>query len=92
MKLQIAKKIIAAIGTDRQTAYTGGQVHRAFQRTERTKSVREAHDFFDATMRFLGPGGRAEVIKSWSPSEAFALLMRSDDWRGDPLALVKELR
>ena len=79
MKLRIAKKILAAVGTARETAYTGGQIHRAWARVERTKEQRAANVFFRCLMLSLGVKGRAAVLAKHAPGMAFELL-----WQGHP--------
>lgn len=45
MKLRIARKIIKAVGTSREPAYTQHQIGRAFARIDRTASERESRRF-----------------------------------------------
>ena len=77
VKLRIAKKILAAVGTARETAYTGGQLHRAWQRVERTKEQRAANEYWHYIMREIGVKGRAAVLAKHAPGMAFQLLMRT---------------
>lgn len=78
MKLRIAKKICKSMAGEskNKSHYSLDQKEQAVNRTERTKSSREANEYWHALMRSLGPEGRADVVKSWSPGDAFKLLMR----------------
>jgi hypothetical protein len=89
MKLRIAVKITAAIGTDRESAYTGAQKWKAMNRVDRTRSSREAEAGWNGLMRWLGPVGRAKVLAgTGAPAKAIDLLMRTPEaeWKGDPAA------
>lgn len=90
MKLRLANKIMNAVGTTRQSAYTEGQIRRANARYSRTRSSREAEAFWNATMRAIGVEGRAQIVASWDPARALEILMEHDEseWAGDPAALV----
>jgi hypothetical protein len=80
MKLRTAKKIMTAVGTPRETAYTDDQIGRAVDRYERTRSAREANRFWFAFLDDIGVSGRAEVLAgSGAPGMAFDLLMRTSE-------------
>ncbi len=82
MKLRIALKIYKAIGTPRDTAYTGWQKWTAIRRVERCKSDRLNNLYWNGLMRNMGPSGRAQVLPA---SMGFGLLMRTpiEQWRGE---------
>ena len=52
MKLRIARKICKAVGSGSER-YHPAQLHRALQRTERTKSEKENAAFFDDVINLL---------------------------------------
>jgi hypothetical protein len=92
MRLRTALKICKAVGTPRESAYSDGKINSALRRCERTRSYRESSAFWDSLMKFLGPGGRAELAVRWGqPGKALDILMRhpESEWRGDPSALQK---
>lgn len=83
MKLRIAKKIVKAVGTPRESAYSGKQLTQALNRMERTKSYRADRDFFFEVCRMLGPVGRAKVLAgSGAPGMALDVLMGTpeEEW------------
>jgi len=87
MKLRIARKLVKAVGTSREQAYSPAQLERALNRVERTRDSRESNRFWHALMLELGPVGRAKVLAgSGAPGMAFDLLMRTpcDEWAGEP--------
>ena len=88
MKYRIAKKIWNAIGTVREAAYTTGQKNRAIERYCRTRSSKRDDAFWDGLMRWLGPEGRADLVKDWDAGKALDILMRTpeNEWKGDPAA------
>lgn len=92
MKLRIARKLVKAIGTPREKAYTPAQLDRALSRMERTKDSREARDFWFALMREIGPVGRAKVLAgTGAPHMALDLLMRTpeSEWAGEPGHIIR---
>lgn len=84
MKLRLAKKIVKAIGTPRESAYSERQKDLALNRMERTESYRRDRDFFYEVLDRLGPLGRAHVLaRTGRPDMALDLLMRTpeDEWK-----------
>ena len=80
MRLRVAKKIMKAIGTPRQSAYNGWQIEKAFRVCERTQSSKQANDFWHNLMIELGVEGRAKLLDgSGAKGMAFELLMR-EEW------------
>lgn len=86
MKLRLAKKIVKAVGTPRESAYTQRQINAALERLEGTRESREANECWNAMMEYLGPLGRADILRDsfHAPADAFALLMRTpeEEWVG----------
>jgi hypothetical protein len=83
MKLRVAKKIVAAVGTPRDGAYTLAQHWRAINRVERCRTAKRADEFFAAFMDAIGVGGRAKVLAGCgAPDMAVGLLMRTpvEEW------------
>ena len=74
MKLRIALKVMGAIHDEvelgkppaknfpRHRAIT---VNRAWQRTEKTKSSKEANKYWNNCMEFLGKEGRAKLVEKF---------------------------
>jgi hypothetical protein len=92
MRLRIAKKIVKAVGTPRESAYSPAQLDRALNRIDRTRDSRESNRFWHALMTELGPAGRAKVLAgSGAPAMAFDLLMRTpvEEWAGKPGHIVR---
>ncbi len=86
MRLRLANKIRAAVGTPRERAYTSHQVRRAQDRHDRTRSARSAQALWDAYMRALGAIGRAKLVEHWEGTgAALDVLMGApeSEWNGD---------
>jgi hypothetical protein len=75
MKLRIARKILKAVGTPRETAYSQFQIDKAFRRCARTESERSANRLFHALMVEIGLEGRVEILRRKSPGLAFQAMM-----------------
>lgn len=85
MKLRIARKLVKAIGTDREFAYTGAQLNKALDRIERTRRSRENRAFVYAMLDRMGPLGRADLLmRLGAAGQAFDVLMRTPEaeWVG----------
>ncbi len=86
MRLRLARKIVKAVGTPRESAYTQEQISRAIDRMERTASARKNNEFWNGLMEYLGPLGRADLLRDTfpAPGDAFNLLMRTpeEEWVG----------
>ena len=83
MNLRIAKKIckkIANMDIGESSPYSEEQIQTALNRIERTKSQKDATQFWNHLMVDLGVEGRAEVLADiGAPGMAFDLLMR-EEW------------
>lgn len=55
MKTRVARKLFKAIGTEREAAYSHGQLQKACALHRRLKSTRELNERFDALLRRLLP-------------------------------------
>ncbi len=53
MKLRTALKIIAAVGTERETLYSDGKVGKALQRVERTRTAKLSQQYWEQLMRIV---------------------------------------
>lgn len=82
MKLRIAKKILKAIGTAREKAYTQHQYTTAMQKMERTKECRLDRACWNHLMQSKTPTFHAGLVSSWNPSKALEILMKhpESDW------------
>lgn len=62
MRLRTAKKIVKAVGTSRELAYSDHQIGKAQDRIDRTRSAKELNSWWYGLMDRLGVDGRAELL------------------------------
>lgn len=86
MKWRIAKKIRAAVGTLRESAYTDHQYQRAGARYDRLRSSKLDREHWRALMVGLGAEGRAKMaLRRGRTADALDILVNTpeDKWKGD---------
>lgn len=79
MKLRVAKKVVANIGTEHEPDYRDNTLHAANIRIKKLKSTKEDNRFWFALMDKIGPAGRAYIIRRELPAEALKLYMQSEN-------------
>ena len=78
MKLRIAKKIWASIGTD-DCRYNNRQISQSRARMERTREFAEDLSFIQNLMSDIGKSGRAYLLRNSFPARSLELLLEAED-------------
>ena len=78
MKLRVAKKVVANIGTERERDYRGSTLSAANDRLDKLQSTKESNRFFCDLIDRIGPAGRARIIQKEMPAEALKLYMQAE--------------